>query len=442
MRTGNVAQNNVSNVVPFKQLSLKPKIISETHLFFNSHSAKHTPKDNSHINSDTSLESPYINNSDTSLKSSHNVKSVSQETAKTLLANMPYITTPTYDGSSQAIHPSIIDFRTEWQLDKWNGYRYWMAMTPFPNGNDSFENPSILVSNNGIDWLVLPSFKYPLDRKPGSYYSKPSNYNSDTELIYDPDNNSLILYWREYLKGFYEKIWSINISSSLKVEPKRLLIDERGHDGDGISVSPTVWRKSANEWYMWTANGSSLINLYSSKDGKNWSKRQRSTSPWMTWNGGYIPWHLEARPNYREQRVEFLINGWSKQASQEGMVLFYAEVPMDDVTNFSMPLSSVILAKGPNNDWDNKLIYRTTFTIEVGQAAYNYRVWYTGLSKSGAWHIGYTEGQLGTKFSGNKEVIEDIPNEIYDPQIVSIPSQKKSISSSKNLIRNFRQIRK
>lgn len=396
----------VKTSVSFKQLP--PKIIFKTNLLYNSHMMR-----TSKLNSDKLSESSH--------------KLMPEETPSTLLANKPFIITPTYDGSNQAIHPSIIDFKTEEHIDKWNGYRYWMAMTPFPNSNDAFENPSILVSNNGIDWLVLPSFKNPLDKKPGSYYSKPHNYNSDTELIYDPDINSLILYWREYLVGLSEKIWCITITSNLKVEPKLLCIDEKGLDGDGISVSPTVWRKSAKEWYMWTANGSSLINLYTSKDGKTWSKRQRCNSPWLTWNGGYIPWHLEARPNFREQRIEFLINGWSKQDSKAGMVLFYAEVPMDEVSNFSMPLSSLIMAKSPNDNWDSKLIYRTTFTIEVGQTAYNYRVWYTGLSKSGAWHIGYTEGQLGTKFSKYIEVTDDVSRKISTPQIASLLHVKKPI---------------
>ena len=85
--------------------------------------------------------------------------------------------------------------------------------------------------------------------------------------------------------------------------------------------------------------------------------------------------------------------------SNNKRVIFYAEVPINDVTNFRMPLSSVILAKGSDNSWDDDFIYRTTFTIEAGQSAYKYHVWYSARSKTGAWHIGYTEGELGTKFN-------------------------------------------
>ena len=176
-----------------------------------------------------------------------------------------------------------------------------------------------------------------------------------------------------------------------------------------------------------------LIFLYTSKDGKTWSRRQRCTSPWLTWNGGYLPWHLEARPNYREQRIEFMINGWPRYNSKAGMSLFYAEVDMDNLTTFKMPLSSLILSKSPGNSWDSKLIYRTTFTLELSQGAYKYCVWYTGQSISGVWHIGYTEGQLGTNYSqiGNNIVsspAQVIPTQTSAAQIASASSSEKVLS--------------
>ena len=34
---------------------------------------------------------------------------------------------PTYDGSDQSTHPSVLRFDAPW-----HGYLYWMAMTPYP----------------------------------------------------------------------------------------------------------------------------------------------------------------------------------------------------------------------------------------------------------------------------------------------------------------------
>lgn len=45
---------------------------------------------------------------------------------------------PTYDGSKQLTHPSVLYFP-----ESWNGHKYWAVATPYPNSNDEYENPSI-----------------------------------------------------------------------------------------------------------------------------------------------------------------------------------------------------------------------------------------------------------------------------------------------------------
>lgn len=325
-------------------------------------------------------------------------------TPTSLLTNASnYLSIPTYENSGEGTHPSVIDFKTEYKLDQWNGFRYWMAFTPYPKGNSIYENPSLVASNDGQNWVVPPGITNPLENTPSHILtSKYRNYNSDPELIYDPDTRSLNLYWRECLLNYYDRIWRIKIESDLKFGPKELCFEERGQDGEGLALSPAIWRKSKNEWYMWTTNGYSLIHLYTSRDGMNWSKRQRCNTPWYTWNGGYTPWHIAAKPNDQEHRVEFFINGWSNHALRRNQLLFYAEVSMDDPTHFQMPLANAILAKGFTNNWDDEMIYRTTFTVERGLNSYIYRLWYSAESKTISWHIGYTEGKLGTKFTPNK----------------------------------------
>jgi hypothetical protein len=91
--------------------------------------------------------------------------------------------TPTYDGTGQAIHPDVIDFKTDWM-----GYRYWMAMTPFANGNPDVENPSILASCDGVTWVVPDGLANPLVALPvvGGFYSDPDIFfhNGILYLLY------------------------------------------------------------------------------------------------------------------------------------------------------------------------------------------------------------------------------------------------------------------
>lgn len=88
------------------------------------------------------------------------------------------LTTPTYDGSGQATHPKVLHIP-----EGWNGYKYWMAFTPYPNGNDDFENPSILVSNDGNTWVVKPGATNPIEPEPTD-----GTYLADTHIVIGYDN--------------------------------------------------------------------------------------------------------------------------------------------------------------------------------------------------------------------------------------------------------------
>ena len=43
-------------------------------------------------------------------------------------------------------------YGTQAWTEEWNGFRYWMAMTPFHGGNEDLENPCILASHDGFAW--------------------------------------------------------------------------------------------------------------------------------------------------------------------------------------------------------------------------------------------------------------------------------------------------
>lgn len=56
---------------------------------------------------------------------------------------------PTYvEDSDETCHPDVLYFE-----NGWNGWNYWMSHTPYPNSNVAFENPSIVVSNDGLTWV-------------------------------------------------------------------------------------------------------------------------------------------------------------------------------------------------------------------------------------------------------------------------------------------------
>lgn len=305
-----------------------------------------------------------------------------------------FLITPTYDQSGQAMHPCVIDFKIDHSLESWCGFRYWMAYTPYPNFDSAKENPCLLVSNDGVTWMNHPQLVNPIVLRPIGPTN--TNYNSDPELIYDEEQKLLLLYWREYFGNEYEKIWLKKFDSNL-IESERILCllkIKPWKSKYGLSMSPTIWRKNANQWYMWTTNGRGLIHLNTSKDGISWSTGQPCTTPWATWNGGYLPWHVAAKPNNKEQKIEFLICGWPRYSGFFKCQLFYAAAPMEQPSNLYMPLNQPILRMGTLEHWDNGFIYRSSFVIDQNETPQKYRIWYSACSKRRAWHIGYTEGKI------------------------------------------------
>ena len=63
-------------------------------------------------------------------------------------------------GATQAatIHPSVVDMGR-----KFNGYRWWMANTPYPGQSESHENPCIYGSNDRINWYVPAGVVNPIE---------------------------------------------------------------------------------------------------------------------------------------------------------------------------------------------------------------------------------------------------------------------------------------
>jgi len=300
------------------------------------------------------------------------------------------LTTPTYENSGQAVHPSVIDFKVEYNVESWRGYRYWMVMTPYPDGYDRFENPSLLASADGVKWEVPQGLTKPIDILPGQ-----TNFNSDPVLVYDPDEKALLIYWRETLKGEHDRIWRIKYLSNGKLEPKTLVLEEAwGKQKNNLALSPSVWRKSAKEWHLWTVSGTGAIQLYDSTDGIKWGNRRVIQSPWKEWNGGFIPWHLEVKPNLPKGKLDIIISGWPKGQKLTDMVLIYAESQINDLAKMTFPLEKPLLVSGVANQWDDDFIYKSTFVREDKDGQSKYHIWYSARSITGKWHMGYTSGSL------------------------------------------------
>ncbi|MCB8994676.1 MAG: T9SS type A sorting domain-containing protein [Bacteroidales bacterium] len=321
-------------------------------------------------------------------------------------ADFPLIT-PTPDSTSQAVHPSIIDFQHEYGMDQWSGYRYWMSYTPYFHTNAKVENPVLAASHDGINWVIPGGLKFPLLPTPAI-----GNY-CDVDMIYNPVTNQLWIYFMYRGPVVVNGETRISGIELIKVNPdmsstEPLLVKPFNKTDDITIVSPCIWRESADKWHMW---GVYLLTpnplVYSfSNDGINWSTDSRCTDESNNQalkSYGYYAWHMACKPNYYENRVEFLIA--SRQFEHDNpynpVAIIYAQCSMDKPLIFTTPLPKPVLINDYSSKpvpWDRKL-YRPSFECYRADSSYHYKIWYSAYDNNSNWHIGLTQGDLPTQFT-------------------------------------------
>ena len=175
------------------------------------------------------------------------------------------IITPTPYDTTSAVHPSVVDMVAE-TGKPFRGWRYWLAITPYEGSNDQKENPCILVSNHGWDWQVPAGLTNPLDDpKAGLNGSPIGGYNSDTELVWDPEGSRFVLYWRRA----FEKLHAAESKDGIHwTYHWNVLTSPTASD----LVSPSLVRRGAGDWYMWAGSaGAVKLHMF------------RSSSPLGPW---------------------------------------------------------------------------------------------------------------------------------------------------------------
>ena len=193
------------------------------------------------------------------------------------------VTVPTYDGSGQATHPSVVDLGGA----PIGGFRYYMAFTPYPNTNSSYENPSIVASNDLSTWVVPVGATNPIVGKPST------GYNSDTHII--NVSGVLRVYYRASnistsLNTFYAIESSDGIAWTAPVKVYAF--------SDNYSYVCPVVRYFAGKFYLWHIKTSGVsgypntLRISTSADGITFS-----TPVECSFNiRGVTPWHFDILP--------------------------------------------------------------------------------------------------------------------------------------------------
>lgn len=275
-----------------------------------------------------------------------------------------------YLGNNQNIHPKVLYFSTPW-----NGYNYWMAYTPYPDGSTNAENPCIAVSNDLINWTIPNGLTNPLEPVPSN------GYNSDTHLVYREDIATLEIWWRAVDLGTNViSIYRRTSTNGVTWTTKQLIISTTTNQ----LLSPAINFENG-KYKIWTCN-IGYVQYIESTDNTATAFSVAINLP-INW-GTLSAWHLDVIKT--ELGYEMIVCAFTQGNSNNSADLYYVRQNLD--STFTIP--KIIIKRSKNiTAIDYTSIYRSSILKING----TYYIVYSSISNDGARHMTLS---IGTNING------------------------------------------
>ncbi len=334
-----------------------------------------------------------------------NIDGYYAENAQSPLAIESYV-----EGNDEVVHPDVLYFE-----NGWNGYEYWMVFTPFPETQAQYENPSICVSHDGLNWIIPSGLTNPVMTPYPESYNPNDYYHSDPDLIMSDDQSTMYIFWREHAGWRYEVINYIYSTDGINWSET---IESFWVDGLTERVlSPALVRDNSNfkVWTVDTKTSPRTIRMRTSDSiTASWSEAQATDLTLI--NGDKEIWHLD---------VTFIDNKYYMLASvgpsgyPRGGELYLAV--SDNGINWNLASKPVLV--GANNSWD-ELLYRATILVNPVNDQLNFKCWYSSdggtASDNNYWMIGYTSFE-------HDDIVEDSTLPIQLTSFTSLATSGRNV---------------
>ncbi|AKB76683.1 hypothetical protein MSHOH_0200 [Methanosarcina horonobensis HB-1 = JCM 15518] len=315
---------------------------------------------------------------------------------------------PTYDGSGQLTHPSVLYFS-----DGWNGHKYWAAATPYPNSDNKYENPSIYCFDVPYEnWSVPQGLTNPVIPGPSV------GFNSDPCLAHNKTSDELYCIYRDYnstsqetkyliVKTYDGVSWSnpvllynipsnkITFCNRSKLEQvcRRMCIKilnvihkDLQHGATNIERSNAIVQLPDGSWMMWAQKWDSECSIIyrTSTDGFQWSEPEDCVFEDDIYNKDV--WHIEVKyiPEYK---LFFMI-----QYSDVDKSLSWAE--SNDGIVWKYYPDKILKPDSNTRKFDNSSLYKSSITYDPYTDTIH--MWYVGVNTQNEWKIGYTNASYAT----------------------------------------------
>lgn len=213
-------------------------------------------------------------------------------------------------GEDQITHPKVISFKK-----KWNGYKYWMAYTPYPYAEQAHENPHVMVSNDLVTWYTKKYFKNPLDSVDEKTALK--IYNSDTHLLYNPDTDRIECYWRyvDDIKGEVI-IYKRTTRDGIKWTEKEEFLKAKRKQTDYLSPVVMYENKKYLVWYV--DRDKTVKYIEYDKNEKKWTTPRLID---IKYDSPLLSWHLDVIKT--KKGFEAILAAFDSWQNRGKMKLYY-----------------------------------------------------------------------------------------------------------------------
>lgn len=243
-----------------------------------------------------------------------------------------------------------------------------MALTPYPNGNDNYENPSIFVSQDGIHWSIPTGLTNPIDSFPGGTY-----HNGDVELILGQDDDLYCYYIDTIVTGY--RVLVRSSSDGITWGSETALFT------GSYALSPTVvYDGSQYVMYYVKQTDNSLRSRTSSFPNNSWSNESSSLSISSEPSNTNL-WHIFVR-----QLLDNTYLGlfhYPPTGQQLGGSIYW--VTSSDGTTWTVESSEI--ATG-DYSFNSSSVYRSCF---VEDSTGDYTIWHSGRKTDGTWRVGWKQ---------------------------------------------------
>ena len=298
-----------------------------------------------------------------------------------------------YAGNTENVHPKVLYFQ-----NKFGGHYYWMAYTPYPGSNDDYENPCIAYSDDGYAWKNYAD--NPLDTS-----ENPSNYNSDTHLVYREDTATLECWYRfvdEVSNPKKEIIYRRTTTDGVTWTEREVVTEHEGAVTRYLSPA-VIWDNTNKVYHIWAVHGSAYggsvgITYFTAdeNDLTEWVEVRDYALSFDDEGMTVNPWHLDVIKDGTTYIM--LVMCRNGQTVANNRCSLFVSTSSDNIT-YSTPEKVV----GGADNWD-KFMYRSSI-VKVGDI---YRIYYsagtggkTNIYGSGSkWGLGITESSGLNHFYG------------------------------------------